>query len=524
MLTWARQFLQRQDHPFSDLRQIRVQLAELPTNDPLQSLGAISSWLDALAEVEALKVAERLAVAELMDEAAIGFRNKLAREYLSQVRLSKVRENVLWAALHRFWQSLSRCYMRCLDDAQMEKGGGLAHARVVLFVTRGLLACKNLIKWRLLRYSAVDGDVWRLAARFAMVAENNQASLEKVNPYSGSPLQTTPFNELRKLLVLGVSATDSLLPAQIEIASRLVDHLAEGITWQTVPSGGSSFAFDLLAGQAPCRVTPKLQSTPSLRFFACTALVPKLQALHKIAEKGSLPEGLLLGAEYPPRWVALAAEHLERHWGERPPRRRSERLAAYTRIEVIHGFANVVRHYAGNVEAPPAADADDEGEIIELTAHGQTQLGDAPSGSESWVAQNLSDGGLGALIPKTTGDWVQVGQLLSLSLGDSGVWSIGVVRRLNHVAQGQVYVGVELLSDGATAAHLRVAGFATPDAELVLVLGQPETGCYRVLTRSSTLQSEDVAELEWGGRWMPVRPEICFEQTETFDLLRLTVV
>ena len=140
--------------------------------------------------------------------------------------------------------------------------------------------------------------------------------------------------------------------------------------------------------------------------------------------------------------------------------------------------------------------------------------------AESWVIQNLSRGGLGAVVGRVSGDWLGVGRLLAFSLsGDEGAWGVGVIRRLHRTGHGEIYVGVERLSNDVAAIKIRLPELTSGDEEYALLLdGERLLGRVGVLTSSGRVE---VAQPE--GHWLPVSITELNEQTETFDLARVVL-
>lgn len=536
MLGWAKQLLGQNDHPLMDGRRARRWLTELPQNDALKALAELTQGLQALGDLNQ-RLPDRLDVLFMLDEASIGHRNRVAREYLSQARLPTYRENALWFGLQQFWSALAQAYVGTLDRAQAA-GGTIAPDRLLLFVLRGLYAGRHQIKWRLLRYMVVDGAQWRAMGRFFVVAENNRIGSSASRVYEGAATQSTPRDELLKVLLLAMSATDSLLPIQTEIASRLIDAVVGRCDWSDQQTAQLGFCFNLLGEQGPLRVVGAPAQVGVWRFFGGQNVLDPLAQFQRDAEHGVLSTGVHLGGDYPVHQVAIAAEHLQRYWAHPAPERRAERIASYQRIEVVHGFASVLRHFIQqDMPLSQAQSQDDDiGEIIEVNAIDAGPAGaerDDPlytadvgsvSSLESWVVQNVSATGLGAVIPRVTGDWLQVGQLLALAfLEPRSCWKLAVIRRLHQNTQGQMCVGLEVLAQQVAAARLGLAGMVLQEEEFALVLDGATGNELKVLTRVGTLGPSTVAHIEYQGRFS-VRARCCLEKNGSFDLTLVTKI
>ncbi len=135
----------------------------------------------------------------------------------------------------------------------------------------------------------------------------------------------------------------------------------------------------------------------------------------RIVESGAVPADLNLGGSYEPAKVLSALRHLKLYWAATPPVRKNDRYAVKHRLTVVNSFEGILARLKNG--------------------------GDA--GAESWVTDNVSSGGIGAVLEKSQGDWVRIGKLVGLSVeGGSGACSVGMVRRCRRLPQQQASVGI----------------------------------------------------------------------------------
>lgn len=503
----VKEWVAGEGNPLSDLKSARRWIASLPVNDAMKVLQELSDALQGLNDQPNLKLLPRLEMVLLLDEAGIGPRNRLLREYLSQSRLPSYRENALWMGIHQYWARLAAAYGVCLEQAQAERSA-LSAELLLQFTVRGLHAGRHWIKWRLLRYSTVEGAQWRLVARFFVVAENNKQGNLRHIVYAGTATETSAKNELLKMLLLGVSATDGLLPVQTEIASRIIEFVVAECDWSESYAPHTGFCYNLIGDLPPMRVQGAPSDAGVWRFFGGQGAVQSLESIRNDTLRGVLKSGLHLGGDYSLRQVQLVVEHLLKYWVHPLPERRSERAISYCRIEVIHGFAEVVRHFVNlqvrgsTVDEPSAFESNED--VIEVgTPVSGREEGEAAGTSsvgarqESWVVQNISNTGLGALVTMVTGDWLRVGQLIALSFQEkSDDWKVAVIRRLHQTNHGATYVGLEVLAQKILPAKIRLLNIALQEDEFSLVLDDYSGSQLKILTRVGTLDASTTAELE----------------------------
>ena len=82
--------------------------------------------------------------------------------------------------------------------------------------------------------------------------------------YPGKFGESTVQREFLKGVMLNISSTDSLLPAKLEIAERVVAQFSESFVMNRQPGKGCHYYFDLQESKLPARVMSRLQMTPGL--------------------------------------------------------------------------------------------------------------------------------------------------------------------------------------------------------------------------------------------------------------------
>ncbi len=184
---------------------------------------------------------------------------------------------------------------------------------------------------------------------------------------------------------------------------------------------------DLASGAPPKRLTQTPPASPGLRFFAAGAAIGQLDNMIRIVESGAVPADLNLGGSYQPAKVLSALRHLKLYWAATPPVRKNDRYAVKHRLTVVNSFEGILARLKNG--------------------------GDA--GAESWVTDNVSSGGIGAVLEKSQGDWLRIGKLVGLSVeGGSCACSVGMVRRCRRLPQQQASVGIRTFAKESFAVTL----------------------------------------------------------------------
>jgi hypothetical protein len=439
MLKWIKG--SKSDHPLADEKAAREFIAELPPLDAYKSLEELGYWLETLGMADELAVPRIFEIIDLIDQAAKDHQRKLSLEYLSSsARLQKFQEIRIWSAVFAFWKRLADAYQACLVRFQAEAGGrGALNGLAPMMVARALRALTLQLKWQLLRYGPVDPRIWAQMGRLYAYAEEKGFATVSVVVYPGKFGESTVRREFLKGVMLNISSTDSLLPAKLEVAERIAAQFSEFFVINRQPAKGCHYYFDLNEGKLPARVISRLQMTRGLRFFGPGNAAGELEKLiAAVQADGVVPSHINLGDTFDPEVVLEALRHLARYWAPIPPARREERRKSVLRISVIHDFDEIIS-----------------------TISGETQDLSFDSSIEAWTVENESEGGYGALMPQATSDWLRVGTLLGVRLDDGASWGVGIVRRISAFDPKQRYVGIQVLTKGATA--VKVAALNTAD-------------------------------------------------------------
>ena len=449
MLKWIKG--SESDHPLADDKAARELIAALPALDPYKSLEELCYWLDTLGSAEELKLPRVLEIIDFIDQAAKNHQRKFSLDYLnSSARLQKFQEIRIWNTVFAFWKQLADAYQMCLTRFQAGANGwGALKGQMPMVVARGLRALALQLKWQLLRYGPVEQRVWEQMGRLYAYAEERGFAIPPVVVYPGLFGESTVQREFLNGLMLNVSSTDSLLPVKLEIAERIVAQFSEFFVINRQPAKGCHYYFDLNAGKVPARVMSRLQMTPGLRFFGPGSAAQELEKLiATIQADGVVPSSINLGGTFDPEVALETLRHLARYWAPMPPARNEERRVCVSRMSVVHDFDEIVS-----------------------TVSGETQELSFDSTVEIWTVENESNGGYGALVPQAKSDWLRVGSLLGIKLSESASWGVGIVRRLSAYDHKQRYVGIQVLTKGATVVKLAPVGAADdPELESALLL------------------------------------------------------
>jgi hypothetical protein len=466
------------DHPMANPKEARRILDALPAQE-LKALDELSHWHESVSTAAGFKPAERLQLTGALDEAAQPRLRKLSRDYFGATRPSRYQENLLWTQMHEYWRQAGLAWARSVDGfLQANDARGLATAAV-----RALRALAQQIKWQHLRYGPIDPKVWGVINNVFAAAEARGVADAR--------------SEFLKAAMFSASSPDGLLPAEIELAEKVVSELAGNFVVATAPARELLYWTDLSQPMAPARMTKPPQPVPTLRHFGPGGGMARLQEMIKRLEAtGQVPSDLNLpGAEA--EAVLEVLRHLALYWAPEPPARQHPRHAVKSRLAIAHGFDGVVEALGG-----ASLDFDAKG-----------------SGAESWIVDNVSAGGIGAVVPQMKGDWLRVGTLLAMQPDGGANWVVGMVRRLSRTSTQEAKVGIQTLSRAPELAKFSMRGLGEHVGVLLPspVLGSGETS---IALKAGIYARGQNLETELQGRQHVFMPQGIPESGDDYELVR----
>ncbi|HSE00079.1 MAG TPA: hypothetical protein VLB72_05000 [Burkholderiales bacterium] len=418
------------EHPMANPVQARQVVAELPDQDATMALEKITEWLESLNQADGLKVDRRYECIDLLDGAARRHQQALTQEYLSTPRVQKFQENRLWNAAFGYYKELGEAYVRCIKECVGGFQGASAAERVLpAIVARALRALAMQLKWTLLRYGLVERRIWTHLAMLYRFAKEKDLSEKVIAVYPVPHPATTVKREFLKALMLPASSLDGLTPVAQQIAERTVVHFAESFLLST-EAKGCTHSFDLAAPRPPARLVPAAAESGLLYFGAGKALAELDRLTEQVAARGGVTHDYGLGTNCHKDDVLPVLRHLAQYWSDTPPARNSERRPTAARLTVVPGADQVFRM---------------------LNPSATVSTGDFSGNptAESWIVENVSDSGCGAIVPPQKIDWVKVGTLIGMKSEISGYLGVGVIRRITRDAHQQRRVGIQVLTKTA---------------------------------------------------------------------------
>jgi hypothetical protein len=481
------------DHPMRNPKEARRILEALPPDD-LKALEELAHWHESVSVAEGFKPPERAALLLAIDDAAQPRGRKAARDYFGAARPSRYQENRLWTHLHEYWKQAGLAFGRAVDAAA-QAPKALEQKTLVLVAARALRSFAQQIKWQHMRYGPVDPAAWAAMNGVYAFCEARGLADSRLAVYPAGGAESSPRQEFVKALMFSAASPDSLLASEVEFAERVIAELAVHAQLSSAPGAGMLYWTDLKRPMAPLRILKQPEAAPGLRCFGPGGALAALQALiQKVEATREVPSAL--GATQDAEAALDVLRHLAVVWSPEPPERKHARHNVKSRLTIAHGLAGVMEALgeSGSLDFDQKA-------------------------AESWVVENVSAGGFGAIVPQVKGDWLKVGTLLAMQPDGGTNWVVGAIRRVSRTSAQEARVGIETISRAPKIAKFRVRGLGE-EAGILLPAAVLGSGEVSVALRAGVYPPGQNLEATFEGREHVFMPQGVAQKAEDYELVR----
>jgi len=315
---------------------------------------------------------------------------------------------------------------------------------------------------------------------------------------------TSPLQEYQKVMIFQAASLDSMHPLGIELAERVIAHFLSGFVFTVEALIDSVYWVDLKLAQPPLRLARMpAQAERTQRFLKPGKAYEAMRTLLETLERGGdMPPEINLGGQYPVKLLVTVFRHLTNYLSPVPPQRSHDRHRVTHRMAVLNGLVNAFVAFSD-------------------------EFGGRPTGlpTETWIAENVSRGGFGALVNSVPGEWLKVGALLAMQPEGGENWLLGVVRRFHRTSEKDARVGIQALATKAISIEVRSRGTsiymaaagATP---ALMLLDGNEPNEFRVVLPPATFDPRESMEYVRDGQRFQLMPVSLIEQTADYELAR----
>lgn len=509
MLSWLKGS-EKVDHPLADPKDSKKFFDGLP-KDPWKALEEAGYWLGSIAETAGFKLDRRFELVSTLDVTTRKFQERLLETYVTLPDTDRIQEKRTWKVVTDFWKHLGDAYLSCVDQAQDIKtvpGGVKQHLPVI--AARTTRALRHQMKWVLMRYGVVRPALWEEFSRCALLAEAAGVVDKQVALYPEAAETSSQSYEFLRAMMLWAASPSGLSPVEQDVAERLVAQFTPKFRYDSKPWEGCDYCFDLAGGRPPLRLMRSTPVSEATRYFDVNEARPAVQALAALVNtSGRVPPGVG-GPVGDSVMVARVLKHLGFNWAKEMPARAHERRRTALRLHVVHGYQNVL----GAIE-PGIGDGLDFSDTLSY---------------DSWVAEDVSAGGYGVIVPAGKGEWLRVGVIVALRGEMDAAWNMGIIRRVKGDEHRQHRIGIQLISKAPVSVHVRsISGLEQGSRRqhaILLSSRASPSGSLHIVARHDLLSGREPIEAMYGKPAVTsvLEPGGVIESGYDFDWLRYKLV
>lgn len=509
MLAWLKR--ERFTHPLAEDKAARKIVAGFSYRDACKTLEEANHWLGSINETAGFALQRRFELLDLLDQSTRKAQERVVDLYVSLAE-DDAQEKRIWSAASAFWKLLGDGYLACArlcSDTQSVPAS--LKPELSLLAMRGLRALHFQVKWASLRYGSPRAEIWGECGRFVMLAESAGEAATTIDMFRGTDAQSSSNQEIVRLMLYWTAMPGGLSPIEQDIAERLVTHLAPKCRLSVQRADHYDYFFDLLGSRPPLRLVPSAPATVTTRYLDVTQARAALRDFNAaIVRSGSLPVAINWGPAAEPNVIVRVLRHLWTHWAKELPPRAAARRKSDESLDSVRGFDNVL-----NMVAPEDSVGANLVNAMLLTT--------------SWIAEDVSPGGCGVVVPQGKGERLRVGLLVAVRTAQDPAWRVGIIRRVKEHNYRQHHVGIQNLTRSPLPMRMRTLTGARQERKqerAILLSDQPTpSGYLHVLARRDLFSGREAVEAVYGEHDNSVilEPGGVVESGHDFDWLQFKV-
>lgn len=377
--------------------------------------------------------AEPLALTELIeiDQSNRSHIDAFIHLYVHTPELDAEFEEQLWQTLHAYLQPLNHAYMSALQDIALQQDSELLGRAFM----RRLDNLALLALCHYLRYQPLPDDFWLKLHKAYQMAEETQGIDVASTGCDASYLQA---------LMLGTANRTNMLKWEIALVNRWLQGWCQDLSLaKEYDKERHLFFVDLLEDSGARRMRD-FTPMPSYRYWHVDNMTSALEHMQQQLEGDVLPP------DFSENIAILNAmrlvEQLLAEWSRtnyRRQRRVEDRDGVSKWAQVVHGIFNVCQHVKNIAFANLSSAAN----------YNQDGADSAAAGSEenSWIIENESKFGFGAVVRADLNLWLKPRRLIALDYEfNPDLTVVGIVRGIQQQSEDNCYAGIEVLSHTPT--------------------------------------------------------------------------
>ncbi|MDK2124244.1 hypothetical protein [Parachitinimonas caeni] len=415
----------------------------------------------------------------LIDEQAQPAFDLVRQQYIQNPRMSKQIEEKLWQDIVGFSRDMLAAYQRfvLLEEPKPEEASEFQKLTAIM-LARALHYISIQMKWHFFRFSAPDPKLWSAAHQIYRLSEVSDVDSDPFSLYPALSSPTTSCaDEYVQIMMLATLNNGNFSFRQFDWADRWLDSWSRHIQIERkYRANVHQFCLNLQEPAGPSKIHDQVDGE-TMRYWGVIELLAEMTKIIKQLEAGESPQRLGLGDDCRMPGCLDFMKQLEILWSRELTHQihRSERHKVNKLVEVVQGLNNIfqairqdddrimsVQTMKRTPESAEVMDMKLYGFVTDRTKQRMAEMQNkhssyAPRHLEtvSWVLENQSEGGFGAVLPVNGNDWVRLGVLVGMRNDANSNWILAVIRRLNRIDTEHLYAGLQILSTASVSVTMR---------------------------------------------------------------------
>ena len=420
-------FRKKMGDPASSLYATKRWISSLPLKDEYQAHRMVVNALNLFnLSTEPLNN-ERLQVLRRLDDSSQALQYGLCRRYFENREIRHSVEQTLWKGVYALYWHMTQGYQRFIRNYLDDLGNCSIRKELPWVTARALYYCGMEIKWRYFHQEAIQPAMWKRLHKLYRLSESHGFAEQKVKiDVDGNT--STCMSIYMRILMLDMLTPTSLQPAQIEQVERWLMRWSNTMRFDNkLVLKKHSHCVDMANAAGAYKILPDM-ALDKPRYWDVQPFLDKLEHVAQALREGKPTDRLGIGSGCQGKACLELLEQMSRLWTRDAVARVYPRDAAEERaVHVLCGIEQILDSLGG----------------IELNANNDTR----DAYPVSWPLTNESNHGYGISLDAAACSHAMIGKLVGLRFVDDGQLLICALRWMSNVAQGQLSMGLEKLSD-----------------------------------------------------------------------------
>lgn len=346
-----------------------------------------------------------------------------------------------------------------------------------IMLSRAIRNAIQMIKWRHYSYQRSPANIWLQTSEIYKIAEQHSLLNAKVQSYPDQePISLS--SAYIQVCMLGSLETTSLKPQQIELVCKLLTAWTAKITIEATYDAVQHLFYVDTAIDSPAQRIRNFKPADSYRYWSFEDVNTAIELCILLIEYQIAPKQVQMKALINSKYALETLEILRSVWSKtdyKRQRRSQQRFKNAASVNIAYGFNNICNQFQQyeRIKSRNPAKADNRKEYLESHPNKEPHLNKhhpfrntanifylKPNANEARVIDQ-SDQGLGIDVTQPS-QAVDLAMLVSISNHYQKIgMQLGLVKSIRSLGNGQLRLGIELLSNFATCVTFKNISLTT---------------------------------------------------------------